>query len=181
MSNQALLWSILILPWLTLFFLPKETVKRWMPVALFSALSSVLAVELGENLGWFVYGEAAYPLRTPLYIVFGLNIVITIWLFHFFYGRFWRYIVIDTVLNFVFIYLFHVYFLGSRGLFHEAGLTPLLNALIVTFDGILAYGYQVWQEEVLAPAATKSAACAAKLQPAATKPLAEAQDKEKSE
>ncbi|WP_144348867.1 hypothetical protein [Sporomusa termitida] len=84
MSNQAFLWSLLILPWLTLFFMPKETIKRWMPVALFSALTSVLAVELGENLGWFIYEEAAYPLRTSSYIIFGLNIVVTIWLFLFF-------------------------------------------------------------------------------------------------
>ncbi|SMC35092.1 hypothetical protein [Sporomusa malonica] len=181
MSNQVLLWSMLILPWLTLFFMPKENIKRWMPIALFSALTSVLAVELGENLGWFIYGETAYPLRTPSYIIFGLNIVITMWLFNFLYGRFWRYIIIDTVLNFGFIYLFHVYFLGSRGLFHEVGITPLQNALIVTFDGVLAYGYQMWQEGIFARSEIKSASYSSNLQPAATKPLPEDQDNEKSE
>jgi hypothetical protein len=49
MSNQVLLWSMLILPWLTLFFMSTENIKKWTPVALFSALTSVLAVELGEN------------------------------------------------------------------------------------------------------------------------------------
>ncbi|HBS58373.1 MAG TPA: hypothetical protein DEA44_03805 [Firmicutes bacterium] len=181
MGNQVLLWAMLVLPWLTLFFMPGKSIKRWMPVALFSALTSVLAVELGENMGWFVYGEAAYPLNTPSYIIFGLNIVTTMWLFHFLYGLFWRYVVIDTILNFVFIYLFHVYFLGGRGLFHEVGLTPLQNALIVTFDGILAYGYQVWQEGIFARSASKSARYAAGLQPAAAKPLSEAQDNEQSE
>lgn len=181
MSNQVLLWSILILPWLTLSFMPKESIKRWTPVALFSALTSVLAVELGENLGWFIYGQAAYPLRTPSYIIFGLNIVITMWLFSYLYGRFWRYIVIDTVINFGFIYLLHVYFLGSRGLFHEVGLTPLQNALIVTFAGILAYGYQMWQEEIFAHCEAKSATYSANLQPAASKPLPENQDNEKGE
>lgn len=181
MSNQVLLWSILILPWLTLFFMPKENIKRWTPVALFSALTSVLAVELGENLGWFIYGEAASPLRTSSYIIFGLNIVVTMWLFHFLYGRFWRYIVIDTVLNFGFIYLLHVYFLGSRGLFHEVGLTPLLNTLIVIFDGVLAYGYQRWQEEIFACSEIKSATYSPNLQPAATKPLPEDQDNDRSE
>lgn len=181
MSNQVLLWSMLVLPWLTLFFMPRENIKRWMPVALFSALTSVLAVELGVNLGWFIYGEAAYPLRTPIYIIFGLNIVTTLWLFYYLYGRFWRYIVIDTVLNFGFIYLFHVYFLGSRGLFHEVGLTPLQNALIVTFDGILAYGYQMWQEEIFAHSEIKSASYSSNLQPAATKPLPEDHDNEKGE
>jgi hypothetical protein len=181
MSNQILLWSMLILPWLTLFFMPKENIKMWMPVALFSALTSVLAVELGENLGWFIYGEATSPLRTPSHIIFGLNIITTMWLFYFLYGKFWRYIVIDTILNFGFIYLFHVYFLGSRGLFHEVGITPLLNALIVTFDGALAYGYQIWQEEVFVRSESKSASYSSNLQPAAAKPLPKDQDHERSE
>lgn len=180
MSNQVLLWSILILPWLTLLFMSKENIKRWTPVALFSALTSVLAVELGENLGWFIYGEAAHPLRTSSYIIFGLNIVITMWLFYFLYGKFWRYVVIDTILNFGFIYLFHVYFLGSRGLFHEVGLTPLLNTLIVTFDGVLTYGYQMWQEEIFVRSEIKSAGYSSNLQPATAKPLPKDQDNEKS-
>lgn len=181
MSNQTLLWSALIVPWLTLFFMPKDAIKRWMPVALFSALASVLAVELGENLGWFIYGEAAYPLRTPSYIIFGLNIVTTIWLFNFLYGQFWRYILIDTVLNFGFIYLIHVYFLGSRGLFHEVGLTPLQNTLIVIFVGCLAYFYQMWQEEILVQSESKPDNYHSNLQPAASKPLSEDRDKEKRE
>lgn len=181
MSNQILLWSMLLLPWLTLFFLPKESIRRWMPVALFSALTSVLAVDLGENLGWFIYGEAAYPLSTSSYVIFGLNIVVAMWLFHFLYGRFWRYLAIDTVLNFIFIYFFHVYFLGSRGLFQEVGLTPLLNTLIVSFDGVLAYGYQMWQEEIFARAEVKSAGYSSNVQPATAKLLPEEQSNEKSE
>jgi len=174
MSNQLLLWGMLIIPWLTLFFMPKEDLKRWMPVALFSALASVLAVELGENLGWFIYGEAAYPLNTSSYIIFGLNIVITMWVFYFLCGRFWRYVVIDTVLNFGFIYLFHVYFLGSRGLFHEVGLTPLLNTLIVIFIGVLAYGYQMWQEGIFVR--SEKPHLSSNLQPTTSKPLPKDQE-----
>lgn len=148
MSNQVLLWSMLVLPWLTLFFMKKEDKKRFMPAALFSAATSVLVVEAAENLGWFIYGQAAYPLRTPSYIIFGLNIVTTMWLFRFLYGKFWTYLVIDTVLNFGFIYFLHVYFLGSRGLFQEVRITPLLNVLITIIAGVLIYGYQMWQEGI---------------------------------
>lgn len=148
MNNQILMWSMLFLPWLTLFFMNKEEIKRFMPVALFSALTSVLVVETGESLGWFIYGETTYPLRTTSYHIFGLNCVTTIWLFHFVYGNFWKYIIIDLVLNFGFIYLFHVYFLGSRGIFHEVGITPFINTLIATTDGALIYAYQMWQEGI---------------------------------
>jgi len=169
LSNQVILWSMLVMPWLTLVFMKKDDIKRFMPVALFSAITSILVVEAGENLGWFIYGEAAYPLRTHSYIIFGLNIVTTMWLFRFIYGRFWIYLVIDTVLNFGFIYLFHVYFLGSRGLFQEVGITPLLNALITTIDGVLVYGYQMWQEGIFVR--SEKTSFRADLQPAAAKPL----------
>jgi len=147
-NNQILMWSMLFLPWLTLFFMKKEEIKRFMPVALFSALTSVFAVEMGESLGWFIYGETTYPLRTSSYHIFGLNCVTTIWLFHFVYGNFRKYIIIDVVLNFGFIYLFHVYFLGSRGIFHEVGITPFINVLITTTVGALVYAYQMWQEGI---------------------------------
>lgn len=166
MSNQVILWAMIILPWFTLFFMRKEDIKRLMPVGLFSIIISVIAVEVGQNLGWFVFGETAFPLKTPAYI-FGLNIVTTIWLFYFIYGRFWTFLAVDTVLNFGFIYLFHVYFLGSRGIFHEVGLTPWQNALITTIFGILTYGYQVWQEDGL----KETEHYETRMQPALAKPL----------
>lgn len=150
MSNQLMLWSTLILPWLTLFLMKKEDVKRLMPVGMFSALVSVIVVESGQTLGWFAFGETAYPLKSPSYI-FGLNIITTLWLFYFLYGRFWLYLAIDTAMNFGFIYVFHVYFLGSRGIFQEVGITPWQNALITTAFGVITYAYQAWQDGALKP------------------------------
>ncbi|MCM1565811.1 MAG: hypothetical protein NC238_07635 [Dehalobacter sp.] len=166
MSNQVILWSMIILPWFTLFFMRKEDIKRLMPVGLFAVLTSIIVVEAGQTLGWFVYGETAYPLKTPSYI-FGLNIITTIWLLYFTYGRFWTYLAIDIVLNFGFIYLFHVYFLGSRGIFYEVGITPLQNVLYATIHGILTYGYQVWQEGALKQAERTRT----HMQPVLAKPL----------
>ena len=173
MSNQTILWSMLVLPWLTLLFMKKETIKRFMPVALFSAVTSIILVEAGEALRWFAYEEATYPLRTHSYIIFGLNMVITLWLFKFLFGRFWTYLAIDVVLNFSFIYLFHVYFLGGRGLFQEIGLTPSLNAVITSLDGVLVYGYQIWQEGILIR--SEKSNFYSRLQPAA-KPVADKHD-----
>jgi hypothetical protein len=171
-SNQILMWSILVLPWSTLFFMKKEDIKRLMPVALFSALTSVIAVETAESLGWFIYGESTYPLRTASYIIFGLNPVATMWLFYFTYGRFWKYLAIDVVLNFGFIYIFHVYFLGGLGLFREVGITPFTNTLITIFDGTLLYAYQMWQEGIFAQSGrTETNRPPRILRPEAAKPL----------
>jgi len=172
MSNQVILWSLMILPWFTLFFMPKDARKRFMPVAQFSIITCILFVEMGQTLGWFVWEEAAYPFKTPSYI-FGSNTVATMWLFYFLYGRFWKYLAVDTILNFGFIYLFHVYYLGNRGIFHEVSLNPLLNVVYAIIIGILLYGYQMWQEGIFARTETKSTSHFTNLQPAVTKLLPE--------
>ncbi len=172
MNNQILMWSMLFLPWLTLFFMSKEEIKRFMPVALFSALTSVLAVEMGESLGWYIYEQTTYPLRTSSYLIFGLNCVTTIWLFHFIYGNFGKYIFIDLLLNLGFIYLIHIYLLGSRGIFYEVGLTPFINALITTAVGALIYAYQMWQEGIFVQyESTERRKNLQILQPESAKPL----------
>ncbi|WP_269083310.1 hypothetical protein [Ornithinibacillus contaminans] len=38
MLNQVILWGILIAPWLTLFFMKKDAIKRYMPVAIFASI-----------------------------------------------------------------------------------------------------------------------------------------------
>ncbi|GBG58232.1 hypothetical protein SPFL3102_01952 [Sporomusaceae bacterium FL31] len=152
MSNQVILWVVLIVPWLSLFFMKMEDIKRFMPVALFSALASVVIVEIGQTSNWFFFEETFFPFRNAsYYVMFGLNPVTSMWILLFLYGKFMRYLVIDTLLNIGFIYFVHIYFLGSRGLFHEVSISPLQNALITTAIGLLVYGYQVWQEGMFIP------------------------------
>lgn len=146
----------------------KEDIKRFMPVGLFSALTSIIVVEVGQTIGLFTYGETAYPLLSPSYI-FGLNPVTTMWLFRFIYGQFWKYLAIDMLLNFGFIYLFHVSFLGSRGIFYEVGITPLQNVLFATAHGIFVYGYHAWQEGAFVH--SEKTDFDKKMQPVLAKPL----------
>lgn len=70
MSNQVILWSLIILPWFTLFFMSREDIRRLMPVGLFSSLISIIAVEAGQTLGWFVLEKRPFPLKPrPIFSV----------------------------------------------------------------------------------------------------------------
>ncbi|MBP2636792.1 MAG: hypothetical protein H6Q72_2699 [Firmicutes bacterium] len=175
MSNQVVLWSMIIVPWLTLFFMKKEEIKRFMPVALFSVITSIVIVEVGQTLGWWIVRETAYPLKTVSYL-FGLNPVMTIWLFHFLYGRFWRYVAIDLILNFGFVFLFLVHFIASRGITQRLDITPLQNVLLSTLHGVLLYGYQMWQEGVLVR--SKRTNVSAIMQPVLAKPIPQNEEDE---
>lgn len=149
MSNQIILWALLILPWFSIFFVKKETLKRFMPTAFLAVIISVIVVEVGVTLKWWIFKEYAYPLRSPSYI-FSLNPLITIMIFRFTYGRFWLYLATDTVFNLGFSYLYIGYFLVSRGILQYLERGPLFVTLITTITGVLIYYYQGWQEGIFA-------------------------------
>lgn len=149
MSNQVLSWSIILLPWLTLFFIKKENIKRFMSTVLLSIIYSMLAVQMGDTLKWWVVNEPVYPLRSLPNVV-GLNPVMTMWIFHFTYGRFWLYMAIEVVANLVFPYLYLGYFLSRRNIFQFTGGSPFYVFLMTTAAGILLYCYQMWQEGIFA-------------------------------
>lgn len=172
MSNQVLLWGMLIVPLLTLFFMPREDIKRFMPVAFLSIILSILIVEVGEVLQWWHFKEAAYPLRDPSYI-YSLNPIITILIFRFTYGRFWLFLAADAVSNLVFSYLFLSY-LGIRDILQYLKLGPFHVFIITTVMGVMLYWYQMWQEGVFVRSERSSASL--NLQPAASKPLPYDQD-----
>jgi hypothetical protein len=77
MLNKFIMWSFLIVPWLSLLLLKREVVKRYMPVAIFTALLVTIYNELGPSLITFV----------PF--VYGGFLVGTIWFFYFTFGKLW--------------------------------------------------------------------------------------------
>ncbi|MDD4766077.1 MAG: hypothetical protein PHF87_00640 [Desulfotomaculaceae bacterium] len=50
MNNQLILWSMMLLPWLTLFLMKRDDLKRFMPVGLLGAITSMIAAEAGISL-----------------------------------------------------------------------------------------------------------------------------------
>lgn len=161
MSNQLILWSMLILPWLTLIFMKKDEIKRYMPVALFTAATSAIIIESGATLGLWAYRETAYPIKMISYN-YGIIPVITMWIFKFTFKRFWVYLAVNAVFDIGFAYLM-LPWLVSRGIF------DFVNSRIVLFitipHSILLYVYQKWQEGELIRLESKN------LQPAAAKQL----------
>lgn len=106
MSNQAILWSMLILPWLTLFLMKKEDIKRFMPVALFTAVTQAIIVEVGITLGFLGGGrETLFPLNQMPTFTYGAISVFTMWIFKFTYERFGLYIAVNAIIDYGFAYI----------------------------------------------------------------------------
>lgn len=145
--SQFILWFMLIVPWLSLFFIKKST-RRFMPVAIFASLLVTLVFEISYTFHWWVVKEDIVPWGhiTSFPLTYGVFIPGTIWIYHFSYDRpFWFYMITNAIIDAlyafiilnVFIY-FGIYELKTMGNF---GIFVLMIVI-----SILIYVYQKWQE-----------------------------------
>jgi hypothetical protein len=148
MGIQILLWSMLFVPWLTLFFMKKESIKRFMPVGILSALSVIIINELGLSYNWWSFKETAFPLQHFLPHYLGLFPVMTMWIFYFTYRKFWLFLIVEIVANLGFSFLFVCYFLPVIGVLYTNNMTGIMVFCLSTGLAIALYGYHIWQEGI---------------------------------
>lgn len=172
MSNQFILWSIWMIPWLSLLFIPKKDIKRYMPAALFTAVTNIIIVDMGVSWNWWIIRESIYPLNEVLPLAFAF-LAMEIWILKYTYGRFLLFTVTEVLLTFVFILLVQPW-LSFRGIWVRINVTNFLAYLPAIPQFISIYLYQMWQEDALVPAIKKL--FSPKLNPAATKPIFEDED-----
>lgn len=144
MSNQLILWMLLIVPLLSLILMKKEDVKRFMPVALFTAFTSGILYETGIIVGVWSFRAIAFPL-----VLYGLFPTVAIWVFRFTYGRFGLYMVTNAIIDLVWAFFIWPW-LSKMGLIGIGPWTPLIIYLLSLGHACLLYGYQMWQETIFA-------------------------------
>jgi len=169
MSNQVLLWGTLIVPWLSLLFMKKENIKRFMPTGILAAFLAIVVCDIGVGNSWWYFRETTYPFALLSSYVYGLFPIVPMWILNFTYGRFWLFVVVEVVFNTIFGFFILTWF-GSRGIIdYNAGLIVLIAATLISF---IMYGFQMWQETSVANNFS------AKLHPVAAKPLPEEKEPE---
>jgi hypothetical protein len=147
--NKILLWSIFILPWFSLFLLKRHSIKRYMPVAIFTTLLVTLYYEIAFTQKWFIAKETIFPwfiVFVPF--IFGLFMVGTIWIFNFTFGRFWLYIITNLIIDCIYTFLLRNWFI-NLGLIQNIRANNFNVFIAFTLIAIIIYEYQVWQDKVL--------------------------------
>ncbi|BBB90191.1 MAG TPA: hypothetical protein PKA28_06490 [Methylomusa anaerophila] len=148
MSNSFIMWLLTLVPWLTLFFMKKEEIKRWMPVAMFAVVLATIIGDIGIRLGVWATREPTFPFSQILPFFYGVMPVLTIWVFKFTYRHFWPYMITNLILDVVFNFFILGYFLPGRGIV-DFNISPLLSLPITLLHAVVIYGYQMWQDEAL--------------------------------
>jgi hypothetical protein len=143
--KQLILWGILIVPWLSLLFLKKEIVKRYMPVSIFTALLVTIYSEYGYLHQWWVIKERIFPVIAYVPFVYGSFLAGTLWIFHFTFGRFWVYLLTNIVVDFLFMFPAN-YWLESAGFYELVNRSNWNIFIDFVIMSVIIYGYQLWQE-----------------------------------
>lgn len=148
MFNTILLWSLLLFPWLSLFFMNRRSIKRFMPVSIFVALLLSIIYEIAFIYEWWEIKESILPwgkITNPSY-VYGTFLVGTIWIFYFTYQSFWLFIVTNLVVDALFSFGF-LKWMEMLGMHEMKNLSEFQAFLIMTALSFIIYFYQRWQEE----------------------------------
>ncbi len=173
MSNQVLLWASFVISWLSIIFLKKSELKRYMPVALFGALFATIIVEAGVTLNWWVTKETVFPFINMPIFIYGSFLIGIIWIFKFTYTRFWLFLAANAGIDLILTFPLNNW-LVNRGILQMNTISNLQLFFVATGSAVLLYWYQLWQEGDASP--FKRFGLSSKLQPAAAKPIEDHKD-----
>jgi hypothetical protein len=142
MKNSKLFYiALLILPWLTVPFLGRNSLKKFLPAALFIC-TFTKAIELfGEKKKWWEFYKGVPPLNSANFFNFGPYAVTSLWMLKITYGKFPLYLITNLILQICFIYLGGLKFFNR----YKIALIKLTKFQYLAIDflrALILYGFQ---------------------------------------
>lgn len=146
---KVVIWSLFIIPWISLFFLKGSAIRRYMPVALFATVLNTILAQMAWSYNWWNFKETLFTWDkiAPLFTVYSVFLVGTIWIFYFTFRKFWIYFIVNLMIDLLYgIGLTKM--LNKLEIRETGSFSPLQNLLTMTILGVILYLYQLWQEGV---------------------------------
>ncbi|TYP69540.1 hypothetical protein [Paenibacillus methanolicus] len=151
MLNHAIMWITLLVPWLSFVFLSKETLRRYMPVTILTALLMTIYDEIAiDATDWIVIHQNLVPFTAFIPLIHGAFVGSTMWIFSLTYGRFWRYFLTNVICDFVFMFVFSLFY-EWRGFYSFVDRSRFWIYVDLVLLSVVIYGYQQWQEKIMNP------------------------------
>lgn len=143
MKNLKLFYfALLILPWLTVTFLGRNSFKKYLPAAIFIGTVTTAIDLFGEKKKWWRFYKEIPPLKSMNLFNFGPYFVSSLWMLKMTYGKFPLYIISNTILHICFIYLGGIKFVNYFKIFTLEKLTKFQYLAIDFLRALILYGFQ---------------------------------------
>ncbi|WP_066303522.1 hypothetical protein [Bacillus sp. FJAT-29814] len=93
-------FGLFLIPWLSVFFIPKNEFKKYMPVATFGSLLALVQSILSVPFKWWtVKGGLLNKAFNDFGFIFGPFFIGTIWIFKLTYGKPWLYSLANLLMD----------------------------------------------------------------------------------
>jgi hypothetical protein len=146
---KVVIWSIFIIPWISLVFLDRSAIQRYMPVALFATVLNTILAQMAWSYNWWEFKETLFSWDkiAPLFTVYGIFLVGTIWIFYFTFRKFWIYMIVNLIID-LFYGMGLTKMLNNLEIRETGSFSPFTNLMTMTILAVILYLYQLWQEDI---------------------------------
>ena len=146
--DKLLIWALFILPWLSLIFMNHSSIRRYMPVAFLATIINTIIAQIAWFHHWWKFNESLFywDKIAPLFTVYGVFLIGTMWIFYFTFNKFWIYMLVNAIIDFFYGFIFSR-ILNMREIREDGEISSLLNFLLMMFIAVILYLYQLWQDK----------------------------------
>ncbi len=147
--NKLILLLMMVLLWLTLPLLGKNTVKRFFPAGIFIALLTRWENSIAKKRTWWWWYEKLHPkLSGSFPFVWGPFMIGSMWILKFTYGNFYRYLIINLIVDSLFVFVIIDKWLTKWGIASLVRMKKFQLSLLLFIDSLLLYGFQYLLEKI---------------------------------
>lgn len=155
-NKKRFLLLLMLLPWLTVPFLGKQTIKRFSLTSLFMGVVVVFQSLISRKRGWWRVYPTLHPnLMGEIPFIVGPFFVGAIWILKFTYGKFLRFTFLNLGVDFFHIYIFEGW-LKKMGIASLIRLKRYQALILYTLSAVMMYGFQFLIDKKVNPSRTKS-------------------------
>lgn len=149
MKNSKLrLLCLLILPWLTVPLLGKESLKKYLLSAIFMSLFTKTIDTFGERKKWWRFYKGSSPFNSMTFLNWGGYFVTSLWVLKLAYGKLSFYLISNTTLHILYVTL-GLKYVDRYKIFSLVKLEKIHYFIILYIRGILLYVFQYIKDLII--------------------------------
>jgi hypothetical protein len=136
------LLGMMLLPWMSVPFIKKQTFRHFLPGALFICVWVAVESVIANKRAWWRFYEKLFPnVLGELPLIIGPLFVGSLWILKFTWGKFRRYFLVNFIVDIMFVYP-GIFLLKKMGIVSLVRLKHYQLLLIFLTKSVLMYGFQ---------------------------------------
>lgn len=151
--TRLILVATLVIPWLSLFFMKKDSIKRYMPVTILTSLIMTIIFQIAYTYDWWTIHTYIVPWGYMIDVSFayGIFLIGTLWIFYFTAQNFWLYIATNLAMDAIFAFVVLKFLLPWAHVATYVNIRAWQYWLVMFGVSLVIYGYHHWQMGIFRP------------------------------